>query len=194
MKFPVSAFVLATAAMSIVPAAFADEVGSSGQVTIEGEVKQNSCVVDDDSKDLIVTLEDVYSNIFVAAGDTAAEKDFTIGLKDCINVSGLNNVQVRFEGTVDPRVADGTVLQNTAGDAVDIGVQILDASESGGNAPMIYTHTDDAWSESTALPKDGGTTVRIPFKARYYAILPTGEDSATVGTVGATATFYLRYN
>lgn len=193
MNFSIKALVLATAAMSIVPAAFADDVTSSGTVTITGEVKQNACVVDDDSKSLTVELEDVFANIFVAAGNTAAEKDFTINLKDCNNVQ-FKNAQLRFEGPVDSRVSDNTVLKNTDGDIQDMGVQILDASTSGGNKPMVFTHTDDAWSKATKLPDGEATTVALPFKARYYAIAPDDGNGSLVGTVGATATFYLRYN
>lgn len=193
MKFSIKAFVLATAAIGVVPAAFADDVTSSGTVKILGEVKQNACVVDDESKNLTVTLEDVFANIFTAAGDTAAEKGFTIGLKDCTNVQ-FQNAQLRFEGPVDSRVSNNTVLENTDGDSMDIGVQILDASATGGNSPMVFTHTDNAWSGVTKLPDDGTTTVKLPFKARYYAIAPDDGNGNLVGTVGATATFYLRYN
>lgn len=193
MKFSIKALVLATAATGVVPAAFADDVTSSGTVKILGEVKQNACVVDDESKNLTVTLEDVFANIFTAAGDTAAEKGFTIGLKDCTNVQ-FQNAQLRFEGPVDSRVSNNTVLENTDGDSMDIGVQILDASATGGNSPMVFTHTDNAWSGVTKLPDDGTTTVKLPFKARYYAIAPDDGNGNLVGTVGATATFYLRYN
>ncbi|WP_414166119.1 fimbrial protein [Superficieibacter sp. BNK-5] len=193
MNFSIKALVLATAAMSVVPAAFADDVTSSGTVTITGEVKQNACVVDDDSKNLTVTLEDVFANIFTAAGNTAAEKDFTINLKDCNNVQ-FKNAQLRFEGPVDSRVSNNTVLENTDGDSLNIGVQILDASASGGNSPMVFTHTDDAWSGATKLPDGEATTVKLPFKARYYAIAPDDGNGNLTGTVGATATFYLRYN
>lgn len=193
MKFSIKALVLATAATGVVPVAFADDVTSSGTVKILGEVKQNACVVDDESKNLTVTLEDVFANIFTAAGDTAAEKGFTIGLKDCTNVQ-FQNAQLRFEGPVDSRVSNNTVLENTDGDSMDIGVQILDASATGGNSPMVFTHTDNAWSGVTKLPDDGTTTVKLPFKARYYAIAPDDGNGNLVGTVGATATFYLRYN
>lgn len=192
INFSVKTLVLAAVTMSVVPAAFADDVTSSGKVTFLGEVKQNACVVDDESKDLTVTLEDVFANIFTAAGDTAAEKDFTIGLKDCSNVQ-FKNAQLRFEATVDTRVADSTVLKNGGGSS-DVSVQILDASATGGNKPMVLTHSDAAWSGATSIPDGEATTVKLPFKARYYAIAPTDGSGNTVGTINTSATFYLRYN
>ena len=192
MKLVLKSLVLATATMSLVPAAFADEVGSSGTVHITGQVEQNACVVDDDSKEKQVVLDDTFTDLLVAAGNTTGEKAFTINLKDC-SYTVAQHVQLRFEGAIDPRVTDGTVLQNVEGDAHDVGIQILDASQDGNDTPMVFTRAGSNWSQPTDIPNTEDAKVAIPFKARYY-VIAAGENAEISGAVDSVATFYLRYN
>ncbi|EAB8205592.1 fimbrial protein StiA [Salmonella enterica] len=180
MKLSLKILTVALAAITLSPAALAD-TAKDGTVHIFGTIKQNACTVKTDSVE--VTLQDEFASLFTAAGQTAGDKDFTIDLENC-DANIYSNVQARFEGTLDG--TDATILKNDGGDATNIGVQILDKTDT------TMTFNDlQAWSASVALPtEEGVTTLSMPFTARYIATaVPVGS-----GNVDATATFYLQYN
>ncbi|EBD8477142.1 fimbrial protein StiA, partial [Salmonella enterica] len=162
------------------PAALAD-TAKDGTVHITGLIKQNACTVTTDSID--VTLQDEFASLFTAAGQTAGDKDFTIELENC-DANIYSSVQARFEGTLDG--TDATILKNEGGDATNIGVQILDKTDT------TMTFNDlQAWSAPVNLPTaEGVTELSMPFTARYISTAVPVKS----GTVDATATFYLQYN
>ncbi|EIJ9233860.1 fimbrial protein, partial [Salmonella enterica] len=171
---------VALAAITLSPAALAD-TAKDGTVHITGLIKQNACTVTTDSID--VTLQDEFASLFTAAGQTAGDKDFTIELENC-DANIYSSVQARFEGTLDG--TDATILKNEGGDATNIGVQILDKTDT------TMTFNDlQAWSAPVNLPTaEGVTELSMPFTARYISTAVPVKS----GTVDATATFYLQYN
>ncbi|EBD0098749.1 fimbrial protein, partial [Salmonella enterica subsp. enterica serovar Berta] len=171
---------VALAAITLSPAALAD-TAKDGTVHITGLIKQNACTVTTDSID--VTLQDEFASLFTAAGQTAGDKDFTIELENC-DANIYSSVQARFEGTLDG--TDATILKNEGGDATNIGVQILDKTDT------TMTFNDlQAWSAPVNLPTaEGETELSMPFTARYISTAVPVKS----GTVDATATFYLQYN
>ncbi|AXD01468.1 fimbrial protein StiA [Salmonella enterica] len=180
MKLTLKTLTVALAAITLSPAALAD-TAKDGTVHITGLIKQNACTVTTDSID--VTLQDEFASLFTAAGQTAGDKDFTIELENC-DANIYSSVQARFEGTLDG--TDATILKNEGGDATNIGVQILDKTDT------TMTFNDlQAWSAPVNLPTaEGVTELSMPFTARYISTAVPVKS----GTVDATATFYLQYN
>ncbi|EFP4606915.1 fimbrial protein, partial [Salmonella enterica] len=179
-KLTLKTLTVALAAITLSPAALAD-TAKDGTVHITGLIKQNACTVTTDSID--VTLQDEFASLFTAAGQTAGDKDFTIELENC-DANIYSSVQARFEGTLDG--TDATILKNEGGDATNIGVQILDKTDT------TMTFNDlQAWSAPVNLPTaEGVTELSMPFTARYISTAVPVKS----GTVDATATFYLQYN
>lgn len=180
MKLTLKTLTVALAAITLSPAALAD-TAKDGTVHIFGTIKQNACTVKTDSVE--VPLQDEFASLFTAAGQTAGDKGFTIELENC-DSSVYSSVQARFEGTLDG--TDATILKNDGGDATNIGVQILDKTDT------TMTFNDlQAWSAPVNLPTaEGGTELSMPFTARYISTAVPVES----GSVDATATFYLQYN
>ncbi|EJR2485027.1 fimbrial protein [Salmonella enterica] len=180
MKLTLKTLTVALAAITLSPAALAD-TAKDGTVHITGLIKQNACTVTTDSID--VTLQDEFASLFTAAGQTAGDKDFTIELENC-DANIYSSVQARFEGTLDG--TDATILKNEGGNATNIGVQILDKTDT------TMTFNDlQAWSAPVNLPTaEGVTELSMPFTARYISTAVPVKS----GTVDATATFYLQYN
>lgn len=175
MKLALKTLVIAFAAATAVPAAFAD-TASDGTVHITGTIKQNACTVENNSVNVV--LKDEFASVFTAAGQTSGDKEFTIDLKDC-DSQIYSRVQTRFEGTLDG--SDPTILKNVVGTAGGVGVQILD------NGTAMAINNESAWSSEFTI---SGTTAKIPFTARYIST----ATAVTAGSVDTTATFYLQYN
>lgn len=181
MKAKLSVLILTSIITS--PMALAADDSGDGQVHITGNIIQSACTIATESKAFDVVLEDRNTTAFVAAGDTSAEKPFTIKLENC-DSEAYKNVRVRFEGNQDTD-ANSTVLVNT-GVAKGIGVQILD-----NGTPMDFVD-HSGWSTTNFSIEDNEGNPVLPFTARYYAT--KAQAGIVAGSVDTTATFYLQYN
>lgn len=146
-----------------------------GQVNITGTIQGNTCIVDTDSKSLIVDMGTVASKQFYAAGVTTEVHPFAIQLVKCGDAASA--VEVTFQGTLDGK--DNRLLAIEGG-ASGVGIALLDL-----NRHLIPLNT-----KSIPYPlTPGAQAVSLDFFAQYMA----NGEAVTSGQANATATFVLNY-
>ncbi|EGF16865.1 MULTISPECIES: fimbrial protein [Haemophilus] len=173
--------------------------GADGKVTIKGKVVDQTCVVTNDSKDIIVTLPTVQTGSLKTTGATAGKTDFAIQFQNCKAAVGHNQVKAFFLPKSGFTDASG-LLENkaTSTPATNVKIQLLNADGSvikAGLNDKAITAADgtelDATqvqgSQSVALTA-GITTGKIPYAAQYYA---TGK--AGTGDVQGIVEYNLAY-
>jgi major type 1 subunit fimbrin (pilin) len=153
-------------------------VAADGTIKFEGEVTDDACVVDTNSKNLTVTLGKVSSSALKGTGSTAAPTKFQLILKDCPIAT---NAVVKFDGT--SVAGDNSMLALTAGTetAEGVAIQLSDASQKVVNLSES--------SQPYALVAGAGTQNKLDFVARYKAI----SDTIVAGTANASAQFTVVY-
>ena len=172
--------VILLSALGLSSAALADTTTvNGGTVHFKGEVVNAACAIDADSIDQTVQLGQVRSAKLATVGQVSSAVGFNIKLNDC-DTSISTKASVAFSGTAVDGNSTVLSLQNSAaGNATNVGVQILDKT----GTPVAL---DGATFSSSSQLIDG--TNILPFQARYYA---TG--TATAGTANADATFKVQY-
>ncbi|MCY1700933.1 type 1 fimbrial major subunit FimA [Lelliottia sp. SL45] len=181
MKIKTLAFVvLSVLSLNSTAVLAAATVVNGGTVHFKGEVVNAACAVDAGSVDQTIQLGQVRSATLAALGDVSSSVGFNIQLNDC-DTTVATKASVAFTGTaIDGSNTSVLALQSsTAGGATNVGVQILDRT----NTPLVV----DGATFSAATTLNDGTNI-IPFQARYFA---TG--AATAGTANADATFKVQY-
>ncbi|MGF6508693.1 type 1 fimbria pilin [Paraburkholderia sp. 32] len=78
MKKQVTQLMIALMGLSVAPMVFAQAVPGTGQVTFNGELYDDTCVINSGDEDQTVTLPRVSSQALPAAGVTGGSKPFTI--------------------------------------------------------------------------------------------------------------------
>lgn len=167
------ATLVAAAAMTTVSAFAAD-----GQINFTGSVIDAACnVTNATSGSLDVSLGKVSKTAFAAAGDKTAATKFTLQVSGC--PTGVDSVNVKFDGTT--VAGDNSVLALTqdAGVATGVGIQLADASQS--VLPLNTASTNYALTSGAA---------NLDFVARYIATAAT----VTSGPANAVASFSIVYN
>lgn len=155
-------------------AAFADD----GKINFIGAITDDACtVVNDMSSPLTVTLGNVSSKAFKAAGSTASPTEFTIALKDC--PAAMTSAKVKFDGTADSNVNTILALTQESGVATNVGIQLTD-----NNNIVVPLHT-----ASSSYPLTAGDN-NLNFVARYYATAAT----VTAGPANSSSNFTIVYN
>ncbi|MFC5527344.1 fimbrial protein [Rhodanobacter ginsengisoli] len=163
-------------------AAFAPSTAraSDGTITINGQVNAATCTVAvTGTSGSTVTLPTVATTVLGAAGNTAGQTAFSIGLTGCS--SGVTKAATYFEAG--PNVNAAGRLNNS-GLASNVNVQLVN---SDGTTPIVI---------GSAAPSSGvgsfavsGGTATLNYFARYYA---TG--AAGPGDVATSVTFSMVYN
>ncbi|CBY86964.1 fimbrial protein [Haemophilus influenzae] len=177
--------------------------GADGKVTINGKVVDQTCVVTDDSKDIIVTLPTVQTGSLAAATATAGKTDFAIEFKNCKAAQGHSQVKAFFQPKSGFTDAAG-LLENqaTTNKANNVKIQLLNADgtaiKAGLNEKAITTAAapntplngaEVQGSRGVAVTSGlGQTKGKIPYAAQYYA-----TDAAGPGNVQGIVEYSLAY-
>jgi len=138
------------------------------QLSITGEVKASSCEVNADETVRIGTFA---GSDFPSIGSTSAFKAFNITLTKCY--AGLSSVQVTFSGTSDVDNPALLAINEGAGMATGLGVEVLDTN---GNPILIDENTPQDYD----LEED---TTTLSFLLRYKATrypVTSGEAMAVM--------------
>lgn len=147
--------------------------GSNKLTLTTGAIRPVTCSVTADTATQTVALRPVSASAFPAAGSTAANAPFSIGLSCQAGVS----VAVTFSSASGSSSLPNVIASN--GTATGIGVQLLNASRS-------------AIKLDSPLQLTSGTTGNASFQffAQYYRL---GAASVAPGTVNAAAIFTMTY-
>jgi type 1 fimbria pilin len=126
--FLVSALSLAFFSSSALAAQFTD----TGNINFNGEIADNTCMLSEQSRNLVVDLPVVTSSEFSRIGDYAGDKSFDIILEKC--PKAVNTAKVSFDG----ERAKGTEdLFKAVGEGSGVGFAIFDNPDGKtGNAPL----------------------------------------------------------
>ncbi|QET01194.1 MULTISPECIES: fimbrial protein [Cupriavidus] len=155
----------------------------SGTITFSGEVKTNTCKINDlkdSAANFTVPLPHVSADALSTSGATAGRTRFDIRLSDC-NTDPAGSAYVHFEGSNDADPQSGHLkLESTAG-AKNVQIALLDASGNSiplnGNAPI-----------PTAVPIGTDGSATLHYAAQYVA---TGK--AQGGKATARVNFTIVY-
>jgi type 1 fimbria pilin len=198
-NIPVSVLVVKTGEISIgtqiLKASSEVAVDGAGVVekfSVDANITRSECIVPATSRRISVDMGNVSIYEIKPAGtEGAALQSFTIPLTDCISGSYptvSNNyftssyVNVSLDGNSGSVIVDkgkGILGLNDKSTATGVAVQILQAET---NIPMTLGS-----SVKLKRVEDGGMS--LDFNARYVKI----DDSPTVGSANATATFTITY-
>ncbi|WP_312240104.1 fimbrial protein [Pantoea sp.] len=172
--------VAAALGVAAVSPANADATDGKGTVTFNGKLINQSCVLEDNSVDITVTLPTMSTKSLDKPGAIAGSKLFNINVKDC--PSAITKVAAYFEAMGTSGVNSSTNnLKNSATNdpATNVEVRLYDADETHlplGNAGKLQNV--NATTKTASMTYYGG----------YYA---TGQTTA--GNVYAQAKFTLSY-
>ena len=152
---------------------------SSGTITINGEVKDQTCTIVPADEDQIVTLATVATADLAALGDELAKQSFTINLTDCAAGDVFAFFSADTASLIDP--ATNTLVNQ--GTATNVNVALYEENGSRielGNAAYVYV------DKKTVVADNNPAT--LMYSAGYYA---TGQ--AIAGSVTAVANYTISY-
>ncbi|STO55395.1 major pilin protein HafA [Canicola haemoglobinophilus] len=164
---------------------------ADGMITFNGKIVDQTCEVENGSKNLTVKLPTVSKSSLKSNSNTAGETPFTISLVKCkaSNPNTGQTVRLFFFNPATNAVDVGRgILNNTDTSnqkASNVGIQILDSTLTNsiplGKPIEQYTSGTDKVALSA--------NVALHYWARYYA---TGQ--ATPGNVKATVQYNIAYD
>lgn len=158
--FVVSALSLSLFSAGALSATFAD----SGAITITGEIVDNTCILSDQSRDLVVELPVVTSSEFSGIGDYAGDKSFEIILEKC--PKAVNTAKVSFDGE---RADSSEDLFKANGEGSGVGFAIFDNPDGRiGAVPLKLGEQ----SRGYRLNADSN---KLNFIARYRSTVASNE-------------------
>ncbi|EAT6372294.1 type 1 fimbrial protein [Salmonella enterica] len=148
-----------------------------GTIHFTGSITDQACNIDTGSQDMDVDLGNVSkSAINGSVGIKAAPTKFSLKLTSC--PSTISGATVKFDGTADNDNQDLLMLDNEAGVATGVGIEIADK-----NGSTIPLHT-----ASMNYPLVEGEN-SLDFIARYVST----KSSVTTGPANGTSQFTINY-
>ena len=177
-----------------------------GTITINGVVTDETCTLTGDGpgasglKNLTLTLDTVPKSTFTAPNSVAANKTFTLQLKNAAGTEGCGAATNKalkglYLNTANPAdnldTANKTLLVNKAAGAVAAEpafIQIL--TEGGVAVDLAASATDQAKSPVTGLDANGAGIATMKYQAQYFS--KTGTVAAQ--NVSAVVNYTLQYN
>jgi len=178
---------LAFVSASVMSVLFASQAFafSDNTVTFQGEVTSETCsvTINGNSAKPIVLLPTVNASALAAAGSTAGQATFDIGVTGCTgNATAATTINSVFTGN---SVSTAGNLSNVASTdaATNVEVQILDTASKAIDFTSGFTGAGDLTLAA------GAKSATATYTAQYYA---TGE--ATAGAVEATMQYAVSYN
>ncbi|MFY0475198.1 fimbrial protein [Achromobacter marplatensis] len=156
---------------------------SDGQITINGQVIDNTCVINGGAYDKVVTLPTVSTLSLGTVGMTAGDTAFTIPLTSCSASSAV--ALMHFEAGATVSQTSGNLVNQAGVGASNVEVQLLDGNTF--NALNLAGGVGAQNLQPVAIVAGGAD---INLVARYKA--QTGP--AVAGPVSTYVTFSIGYN
>ncbi|HHR6078092.1 TPA: fimbrial protein [Providencia alcalifaciens] len=153
----------------------APTVFASGVINFTGEITEQACTVDSQSRNLNVDLGRVSTKSLSSAGEMAGLTNFTIKLVDCPEDT---KVTVNFGGNRDAVDQNILALHHGAGTAKNVGIALYEKNATS----QIKLYED---SKEVAL---AGKSAELEYVAAFKA---TG--AATAGQANSSAVYSIQY-
>ncbi|MBC8747637.1 major type 1 subunit fimbrin (pilin) [Paraburkholderia sp. WC7.3g] len=177
MKKQVTQLMIALMGLSVAPMVFAQTAPGTGQVTFNGELTDDTCVINAGDEDQTVTLDTLSTQSLAAAGQTAGSRMFNISVSKC--PATLSNVAAHFETTNMNPDTRNAINQAATSPAGNVEVQLLDRD---GMTPILLGST------GTFVPVASDGTATMSYGGQYYA-----TNRTTAGKVMAVVRYTLAY-
>ncbi|WP_265462696.1 fimbrial protein [Aeromonas salmonicida] len=147
-------------------------------ITFQGEVTSQTCevTVNGNASNPVVLLPTVSTTVLTAAGSTAGETTFKLGVTGCDGTA--TNSNTKFVGNLVD--ADGNLGNATGtGYATNVALQLL--TSSGGTAINLNDET------SSTVPgvvlADGETEGSVEYAVQYYSNVGAATAGSVIGSV-----------
>ncbi|MCA1896875.1 fimbrial protein [Shewanella putrefaciens] len=166
---------LALAASGLLLGSSAAMAAGPNTITFMGEVTDQTCEVEinGNAANPVVLLPTATTAELAAAGSTAKETTFTLGIKGC-DGTALTSKTVFVGNVVD---TNGNLTNTATGGAVNVALQLLDAP--GGAAIDLNTTTPVAGVVLAA----GETEGTVDYAVQYYSEAGGATAGAVLGSV-----------
>ncbi len=152
-------------------------------VNLAGSIQNNTCSVAADSVNKPVSMGNVDSRLFIHSGDAASPVRFTLNLENCGDAT--SGVAVELNGAVDPNNMKLLGLDKGEGNAVGVGIAILDDDSK----LIPINSTSKIYPMPTSINGNPPTSMSMVFYAEYMA----NGSTVQAGNANASATFTLAY-
>jgi len=169
---------IALLGLSAAPMVFAQAAPGTGQVTFNGELTDDTCLINSGDEDKTVTLPTISTQSLATAGQAYGSTMFDISVSQC--PATLSNVAAHFETTNMNPDTRNAINQATNSPAQNVEVQLLDRD---GKTPILLGST----GTFVAIDATAGTA-KMSYGGQYYA---TGKSTA--GNVTAIVRYTLAY-
>lgn len=157
-----------------------------GKVRFEGEVIDQTCVVNPAKGDQYVKLDKVQATKLQGKGKVAGGKNFSISLQGCKTDSAHQLVRAEFRSSPNVDAANEYTLKNTLAAGANVASNVnLRLKESNGTAIRIG---DASYTSTQYKNLNGQATGEIDYSVEYYA---TGN--ATVGRITSEVEYSIVY-
>lgn len=159
--------------------ALADNV-SDGTITFNGMIKDTTCSVKSESKDLTVTLPTVSKALLNTGNKTAGLTAFAIELENCDN----GQARAYFEptpGKVD--LLSGRVLNTNLTTKDSVQIQLLDS-----NGTEVLQISENDGHQNSQYQTISSANKKLRYFARYYATA-TAVPGQVQGSVDYTVSY-----
>ncbi|APA90008.1 type 1 fimbrial protein (plasmid) [Paraburkholderia sprentiae WSM5005] len=177
MKKQMKHLMIALAGLSVAPMVFAQTAPGTGKVTFNGELYDETCVINAGDEDKTVTLPTLSTQSLATAGQVRGSKMFDISVSQC--PASLSTVAAHFETTnMNPNTRNA-INQAATSPAGNVEVQLLDGD---GETPILLGST------GTFVPVASDGTATMSYGGQYYA-----TDKTTAGNVTAVVRYTLAY-
>jgi type 1 fimbria pilin len=155
---------------------------ADGTMKFSGKLRESTCVLDAESKNMTVPLGNVQRSALKTAGSFSQEVPFTLKFTGC---SESTRILSRFMGTASVVDSDVFALDNIGqpGTAKNIGLQIL--NRKGSVCPPAPTNSGGCY-----FPVDTPGDTSFPFTARYKAL----GDNVEPGEANVNIEYSVSYN
>ncbi|KAB8313466.1 type 1 fimbrial protein [Erwinia endophytica] len=166
-------------ALGMVSASFV-QAATQGTVEFNGKLINDTCVIDPESENIVVTLPTLSVQTLAEAGATGGSTSFDIKVTDC--PAAITQVAAHFEaigGTGTDAATGNLINDETTDPATNVQVRLYDTDE----APLALGNTGTASEVDTT-----SQTATMRYYGGYYA---TG--TTTAGNVHAKAQYTLAY-
>lgn len=176
----------------------------NGKVTFLGKVVEQTCSIQQSSRDQTIILHTVQKSAFTAQGATAMATPFSIALEKCSaknhQNNGINKVRLYFSS---PNVDTATGTLNnvdTASPAKNVNIQLIDNNVSNTGTVIKLGQAQTNANPAGLIIKDNSNALDLTdavsapvfkYLAQYYA--KTEPASITVGDVKTSVDFTIAY-